>query len=85
MTETENLRIITANDPDGSNLYGIRSDAEAHHTEFKQTRRNTRAMGLGGRRGLIDQYMFALSHDAIAVSRLRRGGAVAPGNHLRGL
>lgn len=68
----ETFRIITANDPDGSTLYGIRSDAEAHHNEYKQTLRNTRAMSVGARRGLLDQYMFALGHNAVVAHRLRQ-------------
>jgi len=76
-SRAENLRLITAGDPDGARLYGIRSDAEAHHNEFKQTLRNTRAMSLGGQRGLLDQYMFALSHNAV-VGHRASGRATVP-------
>ena len=65
----ETFRIITAGDPDGARLYGIRSDAESHHSQFKQTLRNSRAMSLGAARGLLDQYAYALGHNAVIATR----------------
>ena len=76
-SRAENFRLITAADPDGAALIGIRSDVEAHHNEFKQTLRNSRAMSLGADRGLLDQYAFALAHNAIVASRYRAKRATA--------
>lgn len=65
----ETFRIITAGDEDGGRLYGIRSDAESHHDQFKQTLRNSRAMSLGAARGLLDQYAYAVGHNAVIAAR----------------
>lgn len=69
----ENLRVIAAGDPDGMRLRGIRSDVEAHHDAFKQTLRNWRAASLGANRGLLDQYAFAVMHNALVASRAEAG------------
>ncbi len=68
-SRAETFRIITATDQDGSSLYGIRSDAESHHSQFKQTLRNNRAMSLGAARGLLDQYTYAIGHNAVIAAR----------------
>jgi hypothetical protein len=65
----ENVRIIAATDPDGQRIVGLRSDAEAHHYHYKRTLLVGRAMSLGWRRGLLDQYCFALLNNAVVRHR----------------
>ncbi|WP_460966695.1 hypothetical protein [Pedococcus soli] len=70
---SENVRIIAATDPDGQRIVGIRSDAESHHYHFKRTLLVGRAMSLGWRRGLLDQYCFALLNNSIVRWRSTHG------------
>lgn len=65
----ENLRVIPTDDPDAQRLYGLRSDAESFHSNFKRTLLVNRAMTLGWRRGLIDLYCFALYNNALTEHR----------------
>ncbi|NKY38155.1 hypothetical protein [Cellulomonas septica] len=65
----ENLRVIPDDDPDAQRLRGLRSDAEAFHSNLKRTLIVDRAMSLGWRRGLIDVYAFALLNNALAEWR----------------
>lgn len=65
----ENLRIIPAGDPDAQRLYGIRSDAESFHSNYKRTLIANRAMSLGALRGLVDLYCFALYNNALSEYR----------------
>lgn len=67
----EHVRIISAADPDGTRIVGIRSDAEGHHSMFKRTLLIDRAMTLGARRGLLDQHAYALMHNALVLHRQR--------------
>ena len=62
----EHLRPIPTGDPDNVRIRGIRSDAEAVHSQYKRTLIADRAMSLGWRRGLIDYYAFALYSNALA-------------------
>lgn len=75
----ENLRIIAATDPDGQRLVGLRSDAEGHHRQFKSTLLVGRAMSLGWRRGLLDQYCFALLNNALVRHRATRRAITTTG------
>lgn len=68
----EHVRVIAATDPDGQRVVGIRSDAESHHYHYKRTLLVGRAMSLGWRRGLLDQYSYALLNNALALHRHRR-------------
>lgn len=68
-SRAENVRIIAAADPDGQRLVGIRSDAESHHFHYKRTLLVGRAMSKGWRRGLLDQYCFALLNNALVAHR----------------
>lgn len=65
----ENVRVIAAADPDGQRIVGLRSDAESHHYHYKRTLLVGRAMTLGWRRGLLDQYAYALLHNALVRHR----------------
>ena len=65
----EQLRILPTGDPDAQRLYGIRSDAEGFHSNFKRTLIVDRAMSLGWRRGLVDLYCFALLNNALTEHR----------------
>lgn len=65
----ENLRVIPDDDPVAQRLRGLRSDAEAFHSNLKRTLIVDRAMSLGWRRGLIDVYAFALLNNALAEWR----------------
>ena len=69
----EHVRIIAAADPDGQRIVGLRSDAESHHYHFKRTLLIGRAMSLGWRRGLLDQYCFALLNNALVRQRALHG------------
>lgn len=65
----EHLRILPAGDLDAQRLYGIRSDAESFHSNFKRTLIVDRAMSLGWRRGLVDLYCFAMLNNALTEHR----------------
>lgn len=66
----EQLRIIPTNDPDYQRLYGLRSDAESFHSNYKRTLIVDRAMSLGWRRGLVDLYCFVLYNNALTEYRV---------------
>lgn len=65
----EQLRVLPTGDPDAQRLYGIRSDAESFHSNYKRTLIVDRAMSLGWRRGLVDLYAFALLNNALTEHR----------------
>jgi hypothetical protein len=65
----EQLRVLPAGDPDAQRLYGIRSDAEGFHSNYKRTLIVDRQMSLGWRRGLVDLYCFALYNNALTEHR----------------
>lgn len=65
----EQLRVLPAGDVDAHRLYGIRSDAESFHSNYKRTLIVDRAMSLGWRRGLVDLYCFALLNNALTEHR----------------
>jgi len=67
----EQLRVIPHTDPDSQRLYGLRSDAESFHSNYKRTLIVDRAMSLGWRRGLVDLYCFSLYNNALAEYRHR--------------
>lgn len=68
-TRPEQLRILPTGDPDAQRLYGIRSDAEGFHSNYKRTLIVDRQMSLGWRRGLVDLYCFALYNNALTEHR----------------
>lgn len=68
-SRAENLRVIPNDDPDALRLYGLRSDAESFHSNYKRTLIVDRAMSLGWRRGLLDLYCFALYNNALTEYR----------------
>jgi hypothetical protein len=65
----EQLRVLPTGDPDTQRLYGVRSDAESFHSNYKRTLIVDRAMSLGWRRGLVDLYCFAVYNNALTEYR----------------
>lgn len=68
-SRAEHLRVIPNDDPDALRLYGLRSDAESFHSNYKRTLIVNRAMSLGWRRGLTDLYCFSLYNNALTEYR----------------
>ncbi|HEX5542510.1 MAG TPA: hypothetical protein VFX60_13285 [Micromonospora sp.] len=64
-----NLRVISETDPDFYTLRGLRSDAENYHANLKRTLLVDRAMSLGWRRGLVENYCFCLLNNALTEHR----------------
>jgi hypothetical protein len=62
----EALRTFPDGDPDTLRLRGLRSDAEAVHSQFKRTLLIGRAMSVGWRRGLLEYYCYAWYSNALA-------------------
>lgn len=69
ISRPEQLRLIPSGDPDALRLYGLRSDAESFHSNYKRSLIVDRAMSLGWRRGLVDLYCFALYNNSLAEYR----------------
>jgi hypothetical protein len=84
-----NLRVIAETDPDFLILRGLRSDAENYHSNFKRSLMVERAMSLGWRRGLVENYCFCLLNNALTEYRATTHGAltgltgIASGVHAR--
>jgi len=74
----ENLRLIPDDDADAQGLRGLRSDAEAFHSNLKRTLIVDRAMSLGWRRGLLDVYAYALLNNAVTEHRAAETAANGP-------
>lgn len=76
-TRPENLRVIPDDDADSLRLRGLRSDAESFHSNYKRTLITDRAMSVGWRRGLIDDYAFSLFNNALTEMRASQMSAAA--------